>query len=507
MAKAKKTDNTAEIGFEEQIWKAADKLRGNLDASEYKNVVLGLIFLKYISDKFEQRYQELVEEGEGFEEDRDEYTYQNIFFVPQEARWETIAAAAHTPEIGKVIDNAMRMIESENDSLKGVLPKNFARQELDKRRLGDVVDLFTNVKMAEKGDTRDILGRTYEYCLSKFAEKEGKNAGEFYTPACVVKTLVEVIQPLHGRVYDPCCGSGGMFVQSAEFIKRHQGNINDISVYGQESNPTTWKMATMNLAIRGISADLGKFNADTFFDDCHKNERFDYILANPPFNMKDWGGDRLKDDPRWDYGIPPEGNANFAWLQHMIHHLSREGRLGMVLANGSLSSQTSGEGVIRKNIVDDDLVEGIIAMPGQLFYSTQIPVSLWIINKSKKQSGKTLFVDAREMGTMVTRKLREFTDEDIAKVAGAFDAFREGTFEPEKGFSAEVTIEDIAKQDYILTPGRYVGIADVEEDDEPFDDKMKRLTGELSELFEESDRLQEQIKKNLEAIGYGLQGN
>lgn len=504
MAKAKKTDNTAEIGFEEQIWKAADKLRGNLDASEYKNVVLGLIFLKYISDKFEQRYQELVEEGEGFEEDRDEYTYQNIFFVPQEARWETIAAAAHTPEIGKVIDNAMRMIESENDSLKGVLPKNFARQELDKRRLGDVVDLFTNVKMAEKGDTRDILGRTYEYCLSKFAEKEGKNAGEFYTPACVVKTLVEVIQPLHGRVYDPCCGSGGMFVQSAEFIKRHQGNINDISVYGQESNPTTWKMATMNLAIRGISADLGKFNADTFFDDCHKNERFDYILANPPFNMKDWGGDRLKDDPRWDYGIPPEGNANFAWLQHMIHHLSRKGRLGMVLANGSLSSQTSGEGVIRKNIVDDDLVEGIIVMPGQLFYSTQIPVSLWIINKSKNQSGKTLFVDAREMGTMVTRKLREFTDEDIAKVAGAFDAFREGTFEPEKGFSAEATIEDIAKQDYILTPGRYVGIADVEEDDEPFDDKMKRLTGELSELFEESDRLQEQIKKNLEAIGYGF---
>ena len=504
MAKAKKTDNTAEIGFEEQIWKAADKLRGNLDASEYKNVVLGLIFLKYISDKFEQRYQELVEEGEGFEEDRDEYTYQNIFFVPQEARWETIAAAAHTPEIGKVIDNAMRMIESENDSLKGVLPKNFARQELDKRRLGDVVDLFTNVKMAEKGDTRDILGRTYEYCLSKFAEKEGKKAGEFYTPACVVKTLVEVIQPLHGRVYDPCCGSGGMFVQSAEFIKRHQGNINDISVYGQESNPTTWKMATMNLAIRGISADLGKFNADTFYDDCHKNERFDYILANPPFNMKDWGGDRLKDDPRWDFGIPPEGNANFAWLQHMIHHLSRKGRLGMVLANGSLSSQTSGEGAIRKNIVDDDLVEGIIAMPSQLFYSTQIPVSLWIINKSKNQSGKTLFVDAREMGTMVTRKLREFTDEDIAKVAGAFDAFREGTFEPEKGFSAEATIEDIAKQDYILTPGRYVGIADVEEDDEPFDDKMKRLTGELSELFKESDRLQEQIKKNLEAIGYGM---
>lgn len=502
MAKTKKTDNTAEIGFEEQIWKAADKLRGNIDASEYKNVVLGLIFLKYISDKFEQRYQELVDEGEGFEEDRDEYTYQNIFFVPQEARWETIAAAAHTPEIGKVIDNAMRLIESENDTLKGVLPKNFARQELDKRRLGEVVDLFTNVRMAEKGDTRDILGRTYEYCLAKFAEKEGKNAGEFYTPACVVKTLVEVIQPLHGRVYDPCCGSGGMFVQSAEFIKRHSGNISDISVFGQESNPTTWKMATMNLAIRGIPADLGKFNADTFFNDCHKNERFDFILANPPFNLKDWGGDKLKDDPRWDYGIPPEGNANFAWLQHMIHHLSRNGRIGMVLANGSLSSQTSGEGDIRKNIVEADLVEGIIAMPGQLFYSTQIPVSLWIINKAKTQSRQTLFVDAREMGTMVTRKLREFTDDDIAKVAQAFTDFREGKLEPIKGFCAAVSTDDIAKQDYILTPGRYVGIADVEEDDEPFDDKMKRLTGELSDLFKESDRLQEQIKKNLEAIGY-----
>lgn len=504
MAKTKKSDNTAEIGFEEQIWKAADKLRGNIDASEYKNVVLGLIFLKYISDKFEQRYQELIDEGEGFEEDRDEYTYQSIFFVPQEARWETIAAAAHTPEVGKVIDNAMRLIESENDTLKGVLPKNFARQELDKRRLGEVVDLFTNVKMAEKGDTRDILGRTYEYCLAKFAEKEGKNAGEFYTPACVVKTLVEVIQPLHGRVYDPCCGSGGMFVQSAEFIKRHSGNISDISVFGQESNPTTWKMATMNLAIRGIPANLGRFNADTFFNDCHKNERFDFILANPPFNLKDWGGDKLKDDPRWDYGIPPEGNANFAWLQHMIHHLSRDGRIGMVLANGSLSSQTSGEGDIRKNIVEADLVEGIIAMPGQLFYSTQIPVSLWIINKAKTQSRRTLFIDAREMGTMVTRKLREFTDDDIAKVAQAFTDFREGKLEPVKGFCAAVTTDDIAKQDYILSPGRYVGIADVEEDDEPFDEKMKRLTGELSELFKESDRLQEQIKKNLEAIGYEI---
>ncbi len=501
---SKKPDNTAEIGFEEQIWKAADKLRGNIDASEYKNVVLGLIFLKYLSDKFEQRYRELVEEGDGFEEDRDEYTYKNIFFVPQAARWERIAQAAHTPEIGKVIDEAMRQIEAENDRLKNVLPKNFARQELDKRRLGDVVDLFTNVQMAEKGDTRDILGRTYEYCLAKFAEAEGKNAGEFYTPACIVRTLVEIIEPYHGRVYDPCCGSGGMFVQSAEFVKRHAGSINDLSIYGQESNPTTWKMATMNLAIRGIDADLGEFNADTFFNDVHKNERFDFVLANPPFNMKEWGGDRLKQDPRWDYGVPPEGNANFAWMQHMIHHLGRAGRMGMVLANGSLSSQTGGEGDIRRKIVDADLVEGIVAMPGQLFYSTQIPVSLWIVGKEKRQPGKTLFIDAREMGTMVTRKLREFTEEDIAKVAGAFDAFRAGKLEDEKGFCAAVATEDIAKQDYILTPGRYVGIAEAEEDDEPFDEKMARLTGEIGKCFEESNRLQEQIKKNLEAIGYGF---
>ena len=391
-----------------------------------------------------------------------------------------------------------------NNKLKGILPKNFARQELDKRRLGEVVDLFTNVKMAEKGDSRDILGRTYEYCLAKFAEAEGKNAGEFYTPACVVKTLVEVIEPYHGRVYDPCCGSGGMFVQSADFVKRHQGNINDISVYGQESNPTTWKMATMNLAIRGIDADLGDHNADTFFEDLHKTEKFDFILANPPFNLKDWGGEKLEDDVRWQYGTPPEGNANFAWVQHMIHHLNRSGRMGMVLANGALSSQTNNEGEIRAKIVDADLVEGIIAMPDKLFYSTGIPVSLWIITKNKKQSGKTLFIDARDMGTMVSRRLREFTDEDIAKVSTAFDAFRDGTLETEKGFSAIATTEDIKAQDYILTPGRYVGVAEVEEDDEPFEEKMTRLTGEIAKCFEESNRLQEQIKKNLEAIGYGM---
>lgn len=500
----KKADNTAEIGFEEQIWKAADKLRGNIDASEYKNVVLGLIFLKYISDKFDQRHQELVAEGEGFEEDRDEYTAEGIFFVPPEARWSVVASSAHTPEVGKAIDEAMRLIEAENDRLKNILPKNFARQELDKRRLGEVVDLFTNVQMAERGDTRDILGRTYEYCLSKFAEAEGKNAGEFYTPACIVRTLVEIIQPFHGRVYDPCCGSGGMFVQSAEFVRRHAGNINDLSIFGQESNPTTWKMATMNLAIRSIDADLGKFNADTFFNDLHKSERFDFILANPPFNLSDWGGDKLRDDPRWEYGIPPEGNANFAWVQHMVHHLNRSGRMGMVLANGSLSSQTGTEGDIRRALVEADLVEGIVAMPDKLFYSTGIPVSLWIISKRKDQPGRTFFVDAREMGTMVSRRLREFTDEDIARVAGAFDAFRRGELEDERGFCAAVATEDIAKQDFILTPGRYVGVAEAEDDGEPFEEKMARLTGELAKCFEESNRLQEQIKKNLEAIGYGM---
>lgn len=500
----KKRDNTAEIGFEQQIWSAADKLRGNLDASEYKNVVLGLIFLKYISDKFDQRHQELVDEGEGFEEDRDEYAYENIFWVPKEARWDAIASAAHTPEVGKVIDNAMRLIEAENDRLKGILPKNFARQELDKRRLGEVVDLFTNVQMAEKGDTRDILGRTYEYCLAKFAEAEGKNAGEFYTPACIVRTLVEIIQPYHGRVYDPCCGSGGMFVQSAEFVRRHQGRINDLSIFGQESNPTTWKMAMMNLAIRGIDADLGPHNADTFFNDLHRDKRFDFVLANPPFNSSDWGGDQLSEDPRWEFGTPPVGNANFAWMQHMIHHLAEGGRMGMVLANGSLSSQQNGEGEIRRAIVEAGLVEGIVAMPDKLFYSTGIPVSLWIISKEPYRKRETLFIDAREMGIMVSRKLREFTDEDIARVAAAFDAFRKDELEEEKGFSAAASIEDIAKQDFILTPGRYVGIKEEEADDDPFEEKMTRLTGELSKCFEESNRLQEQIKKNLEAIGYGI---
>ena len=503
MAKAKDR-NTADIGFEKQLWDAADVLRGNMDAADYKNVVLGLIFLKYLSDRFDERYRELVEEGYGDEEDRDCYVEKNVFFVPEEARWSNIAKNAHTPEIGQSIDNAMRAIERENDALREVLPKNFSRPELDKRRLGDVVDLFTNVQMSDGESEKDLLGRAYEYCLAQFASMEGKNAGEFYTPSCIVRTLVEILQPFHGRVYDPCCGSGGMFVQSAAFVSHHGGNVvQDITVFGQESNPNTWKLAKMNLGIRGIEADLGSY-ADTFSADQHRNEKFDYILANPPFNLKNWGAEALTEDVRWKYGTPPAGNANFAWMQHMIWHLNDTGKIGLVLANGSLSSQTSGEGDIRKAIVEDGLVEGIVAMPGQLFYSTGIPVCLWILDKKKTQPGKTLFIDAREMGTMVSRKLREFTDEDIAKVAGAFDAFRKGELEPEKGFSAVADLDEIAKQDFILTPGRYVGIAEAEDDGEPFEEKMERLTGEIAKCFEESNRLQEQIKKNLEAIGYGL---
>lgn len=496
--------NSADIGFEDKIWKAADLLRGNLDASEYKSVVLGLIFLKYISDRFEIRYKELVEEGEGFEEDRDEYTSENVFYVPADSRWSVIASKARTPEIGTTIDDAMRHIEKENNKLKGILPKNFSRPELDKRRLGDVVDLFTNLKMHSKDESKDILGRVYEYCLSKFAEQEGKLAGEFYTPSCIVQTLVEVLQPLKGRVYDPCCGSGGMFVQSAKFIESHASNINNISVYGQDSNPTTWKMATMNLAIRGIEADLGKYNADTFFNDCHPTLKADYVMANPPFNLSDWGADKLSSDVRWRYGVPPNGNANYAWLQHIVHHLAPNGKAGVVLANGSLSSNTSGEGEIRRKMIEDDIIEGIIAMPSQLFYTTQIPVSIWFISKNKKQKGKTLFIDARNLGTMVTRKLRQLTKEDIHLIAQTFEAFQKGTLTEEKGFSSIASLETISKQDYILTPGRYVGIADQEEDSEPFEEKMQRLTTDLKDLFNKSHDLEQEIKTQLKKIGYEL---
>ena len=503
--------NTADVGFEKELWDAACVLRGNMDASEYKNVILGLIFLKDLSDSFEKKHLALIEEGEGFEEDRDEYEAENIFYVPKGARWEEIAAAAHTPEIGTVIDNAMIAIEKENKSLKGILPKNFSRPELDKRRLGEVVDIFTNKVRMDSSDEKDILGRTYEYCLRNFAEQEGKNAGQFYTPSCVVRTIVEILQPYKGRVYDPCCGAGGMFVQSAKFVEAHQGQINDISVFGQESNPTTWKMAKMNLAIRGIDANLGNIPEDTFLSDQHPTMKADYIMANPPFNLSSWGADKLKDDQRWKYGMPPAGNANFAWMEHMIWHLAPEGRIGMVLANGSLSSTTGGEGDIRKNIINADLVECIIAMPGQLFYTTQIPVCLWFLNKEKKQQGKTLFIDAKNMGEMVSRKLKELTDNDdpdhpgdIQKLAQTYNEFVKGKLEPVKGYCAVATTEDIAKQDYILTPGRYVGIEDQEDDGEPFEEKMERLTSELSEMFKKSHELEDEIRKKLSAIGYEI---
>ena len=496
--------NSANLGFEEKIWQAADKLRGNLDAGEYKHVVLGLIFLKYISDSFEEKYQELVEEGAGFEEEKDEYLADNIFYVPEEARWDYIAKYSNEPEIGIKIDNAMAAIERENNRLKGILPKNFARPELDKRRLGEVVDIFTNIPLTDHKDKKDVLGRTYEYCLAMFAEQEGRRAGEFYTPSSIVRTLVEILEPYDGRVYDPCCGAGGMFVQSAKFVENHHGNIRDLSVFGQEANPTTWKLAHMNLAIRGIEADLGKTYDDTFFNDQHPTLRADFIMANPPFNMSDWGGDKLAEDKRWKYGTPPQGNANFAWLQHMIYHLSPNGKIGMVLANGSLSSQTGNEGEIRKNIIEDDLVECIVAMPDKLFYSTGIPVSLWILNRNKKQEGKTLFIDARNMGEMVTRAHRQLREEEIMKIADTYKAFVNGNLEEVQGYSAIATTEEISKQDYILTPGRYVGIEEEEDDGEPFEEKMERLTMELSSLFEESHKLENEIRERLKVIGYEI---
>ena len=496
----------ANIGFEKQLWDAACILWGHIPAAEYRKVIVGLIFLRYISAAFENRYKELVEEGDGFEDDRDAYSMKNVFFVPEEALWGTIASAAHTPEIGMVIDNAMHAIEAENKVLKNVLPKNYANPDLDKQVLGDVVDIFTNeIHMDDAEESKDLLGRAYEYCIMQFAEKEGASGGEFYTPASVVKTLVEILKPYDNcRVYDPCCGSGGMFVQSAKFIQAHSGNRGSISVYGQEANADTWKMAKMNMAIRGIDADFGPYHADTFTNDLHPQLKADFILANPPFNYHPWGQDKLKEDLRWKYGLPPAGNANYAWIQHMIHHLSPKGKIGLVLANGALSTQSSGEGDIRQRIIEDDLIEGIVALPTQLFYSVTIPVTLWFISKDKPQKGKTLFIDARNMGHMVDRKHRDFTDEDIEKIADTFTAFQEGTLEDEKGFCAVATLEDIEKQDYILTPGRYVGIAEQEDDGEPFEEKMARLTSELSDLFAKSHELEDEIRKKLGAIGYEI---
>ncbi len=499
---AKKSN--ANIGFESQIWDAACVLWGHIPASEYRKVIIGLIFLRYISAAFDKRRQELLDEGEGFEDDIDAYTMENVFFVPEEARWNTIADAAHTPEIGIVLDNAMKAIEADNKKLKNVLPKNYANPDLDKQVLGDVVDIFTNsIDMSKTGIDEDLLGRTYEYFIARFAEKEGAGGGEFYTPSSVVRTLVEILKPYENcRVYDPACGSGGMFVQSAKFIEAHNGNRSAISVYGQEANADTWKMAKMNMAIRGIDADFGPYQADTFTKDLHPTLKADFILANPPFNYHPWNQEKLLSDGRWKYGVPPASNANYAWIQHMIYHLSPNGKIGLVLANGALSSQTGGEGEIRKNIILDDLVEGIVALPTQLFYSVTIPVTLWFISKNKSQKGKTLFVDARKMGHMVDRKHRDFTDEDIQKLADTFTQFQNGTLEEVKGFCAIADTQEIEKQDFILTPGRYVGIEEVEDDGEPFEEKMTRLTLELSDMFEKSHQLEDEIRKKLGAIGY-----
>lgn len=450
---------TANVGFEETLWKAADKLRGSMDSGEYKHVVLGLIFLKYISDKFETKYNELVEEGDGFEEDIDEYTVENIFWVPAESRWDYIKDHAKDVKIGQIIDDAMILIEKENPVLKGVLDKRYARPEIDKRRLGELIDLISTIKLHSSGE-KDLLGRVYEYFLGKFASAEGKGGGEFYTPTSVVKTLVELIEPFKGRIYDPACGSGGMFIQSEKFVTEHQGKLNDLSIYGQELNSTTWKLCRMNLAIRGLDGNLGEHHADTFHDDLHRTLKADYILANPPFNISDWGGSSLTDDVRWKYGTPPEGNANYAWLQHMVYHLAPNGVAGIVLANGSLSSNTSNEGEIRKNLINADIVDCIVSLPGSLFYSTSIPVCLWILNRNKKQHGKfrdreneILFIDGRNLGTMIDRRHRELSDADIHKIADAYHNWRneDGRHENVQGFCKAANLQDVREHDYVLT--------------------------------------------------------
>jgi len=512
-----KISNGANLGFEKELWQAADALRSNMDAAEYKHVVLGLIFLKYISDAFEEQHAKLeAQRDQGADpEDPDEYRAVNVFWVPREARWSHLKAQAKQPTIGKIVDDAMAAIERDNPSLKGVLPKDYAHPRLDKQRLGQLIDLIGTIGLGDKANrSKDILGRVYEYFLSQFASAEGKKGGQFYTPRCVVQVLVEMLRPFKGRVYDPCCGSGGMFVQSEKFVEAHGGRIGDISIYGQESNHTTWRLAKMNLAIRGIDGNLGKEHADSFHRDLHPDLKADYILANPPFNMSDWGGERLKDDKRWKFGIPPAGNANFAWVQHFIHHLAPTGLAGFVLANGSMSSNQSGEGEIRKNIIEADLVDCMVALPGQLFYSTQIPVCLWFIARDKKNKrfrdrrGETLFIDARQLGTMVDRVHRELTEEDIRRIAATYHAWRgdkdcRQQYEDIPGFCKAATLEDIRRHNHILTPGRYVGVAPVQEDDEPFEAKMGRLVAQLRVQQAEAAKLDAIIAANLKDLGYG----
>lgn len=499
-----KENTNANLGFEKQIWDAACVLWGHIPAAEYRKVIIGLIFLRYISCVFEKKYKQLVEEDDGFEDDRDAYAEDNVFFVPKEARWNVIAVAAHTPEIGSVIDNAMRAIESENAALKNVLPKNYGNPDLDKRVLGNVVDLFTNeIHMDDTEESKDLLGRTYEYCISQFAEVEGTSGGEYYTPASIVKLIVSILKPFEDcRVYDPCCGSGGMFVQSEKFLEAHGGRRGHIAVYGQEANADTWKMAKINMAIRGIDADFGPYHQDTFAKDLHPHLKADFIMANPPFNYHPWGQENLTNDPRWRYGLPPANNANFAWIQHMLYHLAPSGRIGLVLANTAVTSQTGGEGEIRRKIIEDDKVECIISMPTQLFYSVTLSVTLWFFNNNKKNKGKILFIDARKMGHMVDKTHRAFTDEDIELLTDVFDKYEKNALEDQLGFCAVRSLNEIANQKYVLNPAKYVGFVEEEYDESLFNEKMESLTSELNDLFEESNKLEEKIKKNLKGIGY-----
>lgn len=510
-----KNANGANLGFEQTLWQAADKLRGNMDAADYKHVVLGLIFLKYISDAFQERFDQLRNEPHADPEDRDEYSAENVFWVQKAARWSRLQANAKLPTIGKLIDEAMLQIEKENPSLKGVLPKDYARESLDKHRLGELIDLIGNIGLGDKESrTKDILGRVYEYFLGQFAAAEGKKGGQFYTARCVVKLLVEMIEPYRGRVFDPCCGSGGMFVQSEKFVEAHGGRRTDLSIYGQESNQTTWRLCKMNLAIRGIEANVAWNSGGSFHNDALKDLRADFILANPPFNDSDWGGDRVRDDVRWKYGVPPAGNANFAWVQHFISHLAPNGIAAFVLANGSMSSNQSGEGEIRKAIIEADLVDCMIALPSQLFYTTQIPACLWFVTRNKgngkfrDRRKQTLFIDARKMGSLVDRIHRELSDEEVTKIGWTYHAWRgekdAGKYADVPGFCKSATAEEISTHGYILTPGRYVGAEQVEDDDEPFDEKLKRLTATLGEQFKESAKLEKAIAANLKDLGFDI---
>lgn len=516
-----KNGNGAALGFEAELFKAADKLRGNMEPSDYKHVALGLIFLKYISDAFEARHAELLREDPKTAEDRDEYLADNIFWVPKDARWSHLKANARRPEIGTLIDDAMRAIEKDNESLRGVLPKDYARPALNKVMLGELIDLVSGIALGGGGfETRpfDILGRVYEYFLGQFAGAEGKRGGEFYTPRSVVQVLVEMLEPYQGRVYDPCCGSGGMFVQSEKFVLEHGGRIGDIAIYGQESNYTTWRLAKMNLAVRGIDSDIRWNNEGSFHKDELRDLRFDHILANPPFNISDWGGDRLREDPRWQFGAPPVGNANYAWLQHIHWHLAPFGTAGVVLANGSMSSNQSGEGDIRKAMVEADAVDCMVALPGQLFYSTQIPACLWFLARDKSNGkrgketlrdrrGEVLFIDARNMGTLVDRTRRELSDADIQKIADTYHAWRgekdAGKYADIPGFCKSATLDEIRKHGHVLTPGRYVGAEAAEDDGEAFTDKMQRLSAQWREQQQEAARLDAAIVANLEHLGFG----